>query len=66
MKLRELVDVMNIADVRVASTTIRGLLPEQSLDMFHKDADPLLRQYGEREVDHITNVCKLALVVWIK
>lgn len=66
MKLLELVDVMNIADVRVASKTIRALLPEQPLDMFHKDADPILRQYGEREVESITNVCKLALVIWIK
>lgn len=66
MKLLELVSLMNIADVRVASKTIRALLPERHLDMFHQDTDPILRQYGEREVESITNVCKVALVVWIK
>lgn len=66
MKLFELVDIMNIADVRVASKTIQGLLPEQPLDMFHKDTDPLLQQYGEREVESITDVCKLGITIWIK
>ena len=66
MKLLELVNVMNIADARVASKTIRALLPEQPLDMFHKDADPILRQYGEREVESITDVCKLGVTIWIK
>lgn len=40
MKLVEVVGVMNIADVRVASKTIRELLPERPLDMRHSDADP--------------------------
>ena len=44
MKLFELVNIMNIADVRLASKTIRGLLPEQPLDMFHTDTDPFLQQ----------------------
>ena len=66
MKLLELVGVMNIAEVGVASKTIPGLLPEQMLDMFHLDADPLLRQDGEIEVESITNVCKLGVTVWIK
>ena len=66
MKLLELVGVMNIAEVGVASKTIPGLLPEKMLDMFHLDADPLLRQYGEIEVESITNVCKLGVTVWIK
>ena len=66
MKLVEVVGVMNIADVRVASKTIRELLPERPLDMRHRDADPLLRQYGEREVESITDVCKLGVTIWIK
>lgn len=66
MKLFELVSNMNIADVRIASKTIRGLLPEQSIDMFHTDTDPLLQQYGERKVESITNVCKLGITIWIK
>ena len=66
MKLFELVNILNIADVRLASKTIRGLLPEQPLDMFHTDTDPFLQQYGGREVESITDVCKLGITVWIK
>ena len=33
MKLVEVVGVMNIADVRVASKTIRELLPERPLEI---------------------------------
>ena len=28
--------------------------------------NPLLRQYGEREVESITDVCKLGVTIWIK
>jgi len=66
MKLFELVNIMNIADVRIASKTIQGLLPEQPLDMFRTDTDPFLQLYGEREVESITNVCKLGITIWIK
>lgn len=66
MKLLELVNVMNIAEVGIASKTIRELLPERALDMFHLDDDPLLLRYGGREVESITNVCKLGVTVWIK
>lgn len=66
MKLRELVGVMNIADVTLASKSIAGLLPGRALDMFRQAEDPLLRQYGEREVESITNVGKLGDTVWIK
>ena len=66
MKLLELVSLMNIADVSLDSKTIPGLLPGGPLDMFHKDADPLLRRYGEREVESITDVCHLGVTIWIK
>ncbi len=66
MKLLELVRLMNIAEVGVASKTIPELLPEQMLDMFHLDADCLLRRYGDKEVESITNVCKLGITIWIK
>ena len=66
MKLQELVNVMNIAEVEIASKTIRELLPGRMLDMFHLDDDPLLSRYGGREVESITNVCKLGITVWIK
>ncbi len=66
MKLLELVSLMNIAEVGVASKTIPGLLPEQMLDMFHQDADRILRRYGDKEVESITNVCKLGVTIWIK
>lgn len=42
MKLKELVNIMNIADVGLASTSIPGLLPAKKIDMFHLDTDPLL------------------------
>lgn len=66
MKLLELVSLMNIAEVGVASQSIPGLLPEQMLDMFHLDADPVLRRHGDREVESITNVAKLGVTIWIK
>ena len=66
MKLMELVRVMNIADVSVASKSIRDLLPERPLDMFHQDRDLVLRRYGDKEVESITNVCKLGVTIWIK
>lgn len=66
MKLMELVKVMNIADVSVASKSIRDLLPEHPLDMFHQDRDPILRRYGDKEVESVTNVCKLGVTIWIK
>lgn len=66
MKLVEVVGVMNIADISVASKTIRELLPERPLDMFHRDDDPTLRRYGDAEVESITNVCNLGVTIWIK
>ena len=66
MKLIEVAKVMNIANVKVASKTIPELLPERALNMFRPDDDPLLRRYGEREVESITDVCKLGVTVWIK
>ena len=66
MKLRELVSIMNIADVSIASTVIPSLLPEKKIDMFHLDTDSLLEEYGNHEVDRLTNVAKTGECIWIK
>ena len=66
MKLLELVRLMNIAEVGVASKAIASLPPKQMLDMFHLDADPILRRYGDKEVESITNVANLGVTIWIK
>ena len=66
MTLRELVDVMNIADVTVTSYEISELFGLHRLDMFHKDADPILRKYGSREVVALTNIGKAGDTIRIK
>ncbi len=66
MKLKELVNIMNIADVGLASTSIPGLLPAKKIDMFHLDTDPLLVKHGEREVEKLTNIAKAGDCIWIK
>ena len=66
MKLRELLNLMNIADVAVNSKD--GIITggDQPIDMFRLDRDPLVQKFGNYEVEQITNVCKLQLTVWIK
>ena len=65
MKLKELVGIMNIADVGVASTTIPGFYCIKKIDMFHLKSDPVLEQYGEYEVRQLTNIAKSGDVIWI-
>lgn len=66
MKLLDLVNLMNIAKVGVASKTIPELLPEKPLDMFNLDSDPILQRFANQEVESITNVANLGITIWIK
>ena len=66
MKLKELVSIMNIADVGVASTSIPGFGGIKEVDMFHLKSCPVLKQYGEYEVEKLTNIAKAGDVIWIK
>lgn len=68
MKLRELVGIMNIADVGVASNTIKALCPSfhKKINMFSLDSDPILEMYGDYEVCKLTNIAKTGDVVWIE
>lgn len=66
MKLLDLVNLMNIAKVGVASKTIPELLPEKPLDIFNLDSDPILQRFANQEVESITNVANLGITIWIK
>lgn len=68
MKLYELIQIMNIADVEVCSTTIPELYGcyHKKVDMSHKQADLILQKYGDHEVEKLTNVAKAGDVIWIK
>ena len=66
MKLKELVSIMNIADVGVVSTSIPGFWGVKKLDMFNLKSCPVLKQYGEYEVEKLTNIAKSGDVIWIK
>ena len=66
MKLLDLVNLMNIAKVGVASKTIPELLPEKPLDMINLDSDPILQRFANQEVESITNVANLGITIWIK
>ena len=66
MKLLDLVNLMNIAKVGVASKTIPELLPEKPLDMFNLDSDPILQRFANQEVESITNVANLGITIWIR
>lgn len=68
MTLRELVSVMNIADVAIASLKIHELYPcnDRKLNMFDLDNDPILARYGDREVIKLTNVAGTGDTIWIK
>lgn len=65
MKLKELVSIMNIADVCVTSTAIPGFYGVKKIDMFHQESDPILKQYGEYEVRQLTNIAKSGDIIWI-
>ena len=66
MTLRELVGVMNIADVTVTSSEIPDLFNLHRLYMFHQDSDPILVRYGDREVVKLTNIAKSGDTIWIR
>lgn len=66
MKLNELVNVMNMAQLDVQSRTIDELARPVALNMFAQDRDGILKTYGDREVEQVTNICKLGVTIWIK
>ncbi len=68
MKLYELIQIMNIADVEVCSNNIPELYPgyHKKVDMFNQEKDPILKKYGDREVEKLTNIAKAGDVIWIK
>ena len=66
MTLKELVKVMNMAQLDVQSKTIDELARPVALNMFAQDRDGILNTYGDREVEQVTNFCKLGVTIWIK
>lgn len=68
MTLRELAGIMNIADVSVASHTIPELYAcnGRKLNMFDQDSDPILKRYGDRTVESLTNIAHTGDMIWIK
>ena len=66
MKLRELVSIMNIANVGVASTSVPGFYGIKKLNMFNLKSDPVLEEYGDYEVRQLTNIAMSGDVIWIE
>ena len=65
MKLKELVSLMNIYEVELASHSIRDLMPPKRLDMLHLATCPLMLRYGDHDVEQITNIARLGITIWI-
>lgn len=66
MKLKEIISVMNMAQLDIASKTPgRNLYRAVPLDMFHLDSDKTYQAHKDAEVEEITNVCKLGVTIWI-
>lgn len=66
MKLKEIVKIMNMAQLDVCSKTIEALWGRKDIDMFDLENDPIVKEYGDHEVEEITNIAKLGVTVWIK
>ena len=66
MTLKEIVKLMNMAQLDVSSKTIKDLWGTEAINMFDQENDPILKKYGDCEVESITNVCKLGITIWIK
>lgn len=66
MKLKDIVKLMNMAQLDVCSKTITALWGRKDIDMFDLENDPILAKYGDHEVEEITNICKLGVTIWIK
>lgn len=66
MKLKDIVKLMNMAQLDVCSKTIREVWNGKQIDMFNQAEDETLNRFGECEVEQITNVCKLGVTIWIK
>ena len=66
MTLKEIVKIMNMAQLDVCSKNISQLYGRKDVDMFDIDNDPIVREYGDHEVEEITNIAFLGVTVWIK
>lgn len=66
MTLREIVNLMNMAQLDVCSKNIEDLWGRKDVDMFDKDNDPILEEYGDHKVEEITNIAFKGVTVWIK
>lgn len=66
MTLKEIVKIMNMAQLDVCSKTIKTLWGRKDIDMFDLENDPIVKEYGDHEVEEITNIAKLGVTVWIK
>lgn len=65
--LKELVELMDVAELHVCSTNEElGFHGEREINMFRLDADPVVHRYGDRLVSGITNICRLRLTIWIE
>ena len=66
MKVIEIVRIMNIADVGIRSTNLEDdLVGIKKIDMHRTDTDPILKQYGNREVVSLENIAKTGDVIVI-
>lgn len=66
MTLKEIVKIMNMAQLDVCSKNINQLHGRKDVNMFDLDNDPIVRKYGDHEVEEITNIAFLGVTVWIK
>lgn len=66
MKLIELLNVMNVADVEVVSYSLPGFCGAKKVNMRDMEHDPVVVRYGQREVVRLTNICKLGDTIEIR
>lgn len=48
MTLKEIVKIMNMAQLDVCSKTIKALWGRKDIDMFDLENDPIVKEYGGR------------------
>lgn len=65
MTVKELVSIMNISDVELASKNYLDLLPPVKIDMRNLENDKTIQKYGNCKVNSLTNVAKMGDTIWI-
>lgn len=65
MKLKEIVPLMNMAQLDVASRSRRWPGGLKRINMFDIDHDEILCEYGDCTIDHITNIAFSGVTIWI-